>query len=1577
MPQPFSSEAAAAGIADAGGAASASAGAVAGGEASPALPPKARKNTASLPGSSRSSSGSCSGFSGDPSTTDADCSGTESGSGGGGGTEGGRNGQRSRGSAGGGRRGGARPQPSGAGSRAPGGAAAAAAGKAGKRRSLNRHFAGSGTTGGTVDCPICASCSGVAPSMLKAHFNNTHRCRGGPSLSADQLAAARLGHCVPCSERSEHGLVYFATRLCYGCKKAADNASRRAKEDAAGPGQVLGRSGDRAAASGNAQRPRRAAQSRAPGSEAPAPPAKRVGAKGGDNASITEAAALIDQLPDNPTPAQVNEITLRFVQHESERSQQELAERAARRAGQLGAAQQQAEPTGAAEADQPPPRPGDAAAGAPDGEAAGPAEGGAVDAEPPSVAGPPSSAGLSFKLRKALELASAGFIAKAAQVLRLSVLRPLTAGAVAALRALHPAAYCPPGQYSQLLKLTPDEARAAVPRLSPADVKALVDRKAKEQIAPGPSGTTYKRLSKILSVSPSVLNKFTVILQHLADNTDVSQDLRAAVNECTGRAFAKPGSATAVRPIAMGETILKTAQLLVVRGVAPAIRKILGPHSFTFGVHGGSTTYAGAVAAAISRPGVVVLKADIKNAFNTVSRERLFTELARHAELRPLWPLVTLMYGQANNIVFEDGANPPVRISGEEGGRQGDPWFSFLHDIVYRPVLDELEAEFPGLVALNYADDPAFCAEPEVLKRCFPRFAELLAQRNNQEVRADKSHVYANATSGVDDVKALAAELGVDPERASTEGLIVGGMAVGSPAFQAEHARQRVDAALDQADLILLAKRQADDSRACNVQGCAALIRLVVLPSFAHILRGHDPRAIMEQCRRMDDEAYNYFLALCKVSLPSSGALRDLSREIFFLPLRLYGLGMPSMVLSANAAYVGQWALAANLIDRAVNVSGDKEADYLRRTNADARSLDVVAPLRPVQPDDANAFDDFGGFGGEVVLPGSYAGAPRDGDAEFRDHRGPRAPSDAVPGLREAWDAVSTAGSLAGRHFLDFLLKPEAQLQRRICMDLARRRYDELLEQASPSQRAQMIAVAGGLLRFALGAIPVRPASSIWDNDFIAVVREILFLGTRDEGAANYVPVSCRDRTCRACGALSDVPDGSARRSGLHLFSCASFQPHRTRLSAQLQQAATNARRRAGLRDPLGARFGFNRAGLRVIDMDSLGFRRKLHPDGRQVSDAAVMCDDSWQAPDGATVISDTTVKHACVGVGRLHGSLLERAYSKKSNHYRRTHDIMDADMLHLVYESLGAVHPKSARALKDWAKAAATDKEAKSTQVTRLLEELGMILLRAWGRQLNHYDFFCAPLPRRDPGDQEQGEGPGPGGLADAAAGSLAGTSPLSSSPESSPPASPRLQAGAPARSGGQSAPPSPLTPSQSPGAAEAGSGGSPAPTFSPPSSPRSPGLAPSPSWSRAAPEAAAPAAAGLGPARSFSPAPTPPLPPSGAGRSEGSALSGTGGKLSQGWSTSQPPCARGSAEVPAGGPAGALSRGLLAAGGPGPARPGAGGAQVSLSSVSLQGDGWSVSARQLSAEEAAAVARASGWAVRADSQADMAPDL
>jgi hypothetical protein len=77
-----------------------------------------------------------------------------------------------------------------------------------------------------------------------------------------------------------------------------------------------------------------------------------------------------------------------------------------------------------------------------------------------------------------------------------------------------------------------------------------------------------------------------------------------------------------------------------------------------------------------------------------------------------------------------------------------------------------------------------------------------------------------------------------------------------------------VDVALNKADLILDAKRHADNDRLCSVQACATLIRCVVLPTFAHILRGHDPRAIKDACCRMDDAAYTRFLSLCRIKRP-------------------------------------------------------------------------------------------------------------------------------------------------------------------------------------------------------------------------------------------------------------------------------------------------------------------------------------------------------------------------------------------------------------------------------------------------------------------------------------------------------------------------------------------------------------------------------------------------------------------------------------------------------------------------------------------------------------------------------------
>jgi hypothetical protein len=175
----------------------------------------------------------------------------------------------------------------------------------------------------------------------------------------------------------------------------------------------------------------------------------------------------------------------------------------------------------------------------------------------------------------------------------------------------------------------------------------------------------------------------------------------------------------------------------------------------------------------------------------------------------------------------------------------------------------------------------------------------------------------------------------------------------------------------------------------------------VVLPSFTHIIRGHDPRSIADVCRTVDDAAFSHFLNICSIRGQEGEPLEGASRARFFLPLRLSGLGMQSASLTAAAAYVGQWACGAQVIDTAINLSEDGGDDYLCRTNAAAKRRAAQANRVPRLP--PADYDDFGEFGVNPSVPGQYSVVPRDLPAEERAHPGARCDLNLIPGLREAW----------------------------------------------------------------------------------------------------------------------------------------------------------------------------------------------------------------------------------------------------------------------------------------------------------------------------------------------------------------------------------------------------------------------------------------------------------------------------------------------------------------------------------------------------------------------------------------------
>ena len=74
----------------------------------------------------------------------------------------------------------------------------------------------------------------------------------------------------------------------------------------------------------------------------------------------------------------------------------------------------------------------------------------------------------------------------------------------------------------------------------------------------------------------------------------------------------------------------------------------------------------------------ILLKLDIRNAFNERNREQILSELFEHDELRPIWRLAHWTYSDSSDLLVMDHGRYRTTIKSEQGVRQGDSFASFL-----------------------------------------------------------------------------------------------------------------------------------------------------------------------------------------------------------------------------------------------------------------------------------------------------------------------------------------------------------------------------------------------------------------------------------------------------------------------------------------------------------------------------------------------------------------------------------------------------------------------------------------------------------------------------------------------------------------------------------------------------------------------------------------------------------------------------------------------------------------------------------------------------------------------------------
>ena len=161
-----------------------------------------------------------------------------------------------------------------------------------------------------------------------------------------------------------------------------------------------------------------------------------------------------------------------------------------------------------------------------------------------------------------------------------------------------------------------------------------------------------------------------------------------------------------IRPIAVGSTLRQLVCKLVNKAVRDDLGDLFRPTQLGFGTCHGSEAAVHAARHSLNNMSSsdVFVKLDIRNAFNTIRRDRILQEVKE--KLPHLFPLVYCSYSTTSHLFFGSES-----ILSSEGIQQGDPLGPLLFCLAIDPILKELQSPFK----VFYIDDGSICGDAKLV----------------------------------------------------------------------------------------------------------------------------------------------------------------------------------------------------------------------------------------------------------------------------------------------------------------------------------------------------------------------------------------------------------------------------------------------------------------------------------------------------------------------------------------------------------------------------------------------------------------------------------------------------------------------------------------------------------------------------------------------------------------------------------------------------------------------------------------------------------------------------------------------
>jgi len=367
--------------------------------------------------------------------------------------------------------------------------------------------------------------------------------------------------------------------------------------------------------------------------------------------------------------------------------------------------------------------------------------------------------------------------------------------------------------------------------------------------AAGPGGFSYDNMKTLINEGnkrgtkdPTILACISLLISLIAAGR-FNSDKRTAriLASAHGVALAKSSEAasTAVRPIAIGIALVRAAGGLLVKRHHDELRALEGPRQLGAERGGAEIVYLFTSAALKENPEWVLASLDAKNAFNSISKEKLLLAAAR---VPGMLPFADLTFGKAHDVTYSHRGNKinNLRIVAEQGAPQGLPTVPRCFCAATSPTADWVVATYGNDIVqhVSFADNIYFVGPPsDVLKVSLEYRGKL---KEDLELDIGKAELYAPEGRLSEEERVSALEMGFTVE---DEGILVMGVPLGSPAFVKANAQRLIEAATRGAATDTMELYDAS-SNGASLQNIFNHFRFQVPARVNHILRSIHPHSL-------------------------------------------------------------------------------------------------------------------------------------------------------------------------------------------------------------------------------------------------------------------------------------------------------------------------------------------------------------------------------------------------------------------------------------------------------------------------------------------------------------------------------------------------------------------------------------------------------------------------------------------------------------------------------------------------------------------------------------------------------------